>query len=106
MGRANPKGKTPTKRTRLHWRFKEHWSGESASFELGGVRAYVRDMDGDSSYWTITRGKGGPVIAEGECWQANNWENCLQQAQDAFLKIVGDRIKQLRAEASAVPGAA
>lgn len=91
---------------RLKWRFKDHWSGESALFVLGGLRVYVRDMDGDSSYWEITRGKGGPVIAEGESRGANDFHVCLQQAQDALLKIVGDRIKEIRAGAITLPVAA
>ena len=82
--------------TTLKWRYKEHWSGESASFDLGGIRAYVKDMDGDASYWTIRRGRHGPTIAEGENCTAYHWEVCLWEAEVSLRKIVADRIAELR----------
>ncbi|MBW4656638.1 MAG: hypothetical protein KME20_26880 [Kaiparowitsia implicata GSE-PSE-MK54-09C] len=93
------------RKPRLKWRFKDHWSGESALFDLGGVRVHVKDMDGDSTCWTIRRGKDGPVIAEGNSWEADHWDICLLQAEKALLKIVSERIAELRANASPLPNA-
>ena len=91
----------PSARTTLKWRFKEHWWGESAKFDLGGLVVYVADCDGDRSFWTIRRGQKGPIIAEGESAAANHWDLCLGEAQTALLEIVAKRIAELRTNAAA-----
>ncbi len=34
--------------TSLKWHSKDHLSGESATFDVCGLHAYVKDMDGDA----------------------------------------------------------
>lgn len=82
--------------TSLKWRFEEHWSGEMARFDLGGLKVYVRDCDGDYSFWNIRRGRKGHVLAEGESYSPYHWETCLYEAEQALRKIVADRIAELR----------
>lgn len=86
----------------LKWKFTERRDGETAEFDIGGIRAYVQDCDGDFSYWTIRRGRRGPVLAQGETHEGNHWGTCLQQAEAALRKIVTDRIAELRAQKETV----
>ncbi len=43
----------------LKWVWKAHWSGESATFMVCGLYAYVKDYDGDFSGWQIRKGFKG-----------------------------------------------
>jgi len=79
--------------SKLKWRFTEHWSGESAVFQVCGLWAYVKDYDGDRSGWSIRKGRRGPVLAEGE----DDWFfQCLHDAEAALRKIIADRIAEIR----------
>ncbi len=51
--------------TRLNWRYHDHWSGESARYQVAGLEAYVKDMDGDASEWRLKDLRTRKVIAEG-----------------------------------------
>ena len=74
--------------TKLKWRYEEHWSGEMARFDAAGYSLFVRDCDGDSSWWNLKH--HGKVIAEGESWGLvpNHFFVCLREAEQALRDAV------------------
>lgn len=82
----------------LKWAWKDHWSGESGTFMICGLYVYVKDYDGDWSGWSIRKGKKGPVVAHGDCF---DFHCAIFAAEDALRKIVTERIAELRAGRSA-----
>jgi hypothetical protein len=82
-------------RTGLRWSFKEHWSGESATFVACGLRLWVKDYDGDRSGWTLKRGR--ELLAEGEDggWDPYHFDACLTAAQAALRGAVAARKAEL-----------
>ncbi len=87
--------------TSLKWHFTEHWSGEWATFEICGLRAYVRDYDGDESAWTIRKGKRGPILASGSRHDGIHFFECLRDAETALRGIIASRIAALRSRSPA-----
>jgi len=79
--------------TSLKWQYSEHWSGESAVFRVAGLEAYVRDMDGDSSYWELRDLRTKAIISEGEDWGYDppNFFKCLADAESALRTEVDKR---------------
>lgn len=80
----------------IAWRYKDHRDGESAEFTVCGLHVYVGDADGDWSWWTIRVGRLGRVIAEGEEFGIDHFDEALAKAEAALRKIVTDRIQELR----------
>lgn len=83
--------------TTLLWRFTERRDGETALFEVCGLRVWVGDYDGDFSKRSIRKGKGGPILAEGNRWDGNHFFVCLRDAEAALRRIIAERIAELRA---------
>lgn len=79
--------------TKLPWVYEEHWSGEKATYAVCGLFAYVKDCDGDFAFWNVRKGKGGPILAEGE---PREFFQALHDAEAALRRIVSDRIAELR----------
>lgn len=90
--------------TTLLWRFTERRDGETALFEVCGLRVWVHDLDGDFSEWSISKGKSGPVLAQGFSLEGNHFFACLREAEAALRRIITDRIAELRAR-SPLPAA-
>lgn len=85
--------------TKLKWEFKDHWSGESARFQVAGLEVFVRDMDGDSSWWELRDNRTGLVLAKGEKWPGETelpdfWQ-CLVDAEAALRAEVHERKQRL-----------
>lgn len=93
-GASIPSADDEEREPSLKWVWKDHWSGESATLEVCGLRAYVKDYDGDWSGWNICKGKKGPIVVQGECF---DFHGAIFAAEDAIRKIVADRIAELRA---------
>ena len=51
--------------SKLPWVYTEHWSGTTARYRAAGYDLYVRDYDGDSTGWEVSR--HGVKIASGDC---------------------------------------
>jgi hypothetical protein len=81
--------------TRLNWQYDDHWSGESARYRVAGLEAYVKDMDGDASYWHLKDVRTRTVLAKGEDHQSepNHFWFCLVKAEEA-LRAEVDRRKR------------
>lgn len=83
--------------TSLKWRFEDHWSGETARFDVCGLHAWVRDLDGDAACWEVRKGRRGFVVAEGErCDGVYDFFECLRDCEGALRRIVTERIAALR----------
>lgn len=91
--------------TSLKWQYRDHWSGESAVFRVAGLEAYVRDMDGDSSYWELRDLRTKAIIAEGEDWgfEPPNFWKCLADAEAALRVEVKTRVANLLNEVRRKP---
>ncbi len=67
------------------WRFKDHWSGESATYRMGSFSAYVRDYDGDSASWEVKRGDA--VLGSGEFWTTyNDFKSAVRAAEECLIE--------------------
>lgn len=82
--------------TTLHWRFTDHRDGEIATYKVAGLWVWVGDYDGDCSEWRIRKGKGGPILAEGNRYDGNHFFACLHDAEAALRRIIVDRVLELR----------
>lgn len=80
--------------TDLKWQFTEHWSGEWASFRVAGLEVFVRDCDGDSSWWELRDLRTKVVLAKGDehAWlPLNHFWKCLLDAEAALRAEVARR---------------
>lgn len=82
--------------TTLAWRFTERRDGETAVFEVCGLRAFVQDCDGDQSWWTVRKGRRGPILAQGERSDGTHFFECLREAEGNLRRIIAERIAELR----------
>lgn len=84
--------------TKLKWKWTDHWSGEIAEFRVAGLEAYVRDCDGDSSWWHLKDTRTKTILAKGEDWGFDppNFWKCLVEAEAALRSEVARRIATLR----------
>ena len=89
--------------TTLKWRFTERRDGETAVFEVCGLRAFVQDCDGDASEWSVRKGRRGSILAQGELWQGNHFFACLRDAEAALREIIAKRIAELRTGSPSQP---
>jgi hypothetical protein len=79
--------------TRLNWQYDDHWSGESARFRVAGLEAYVKDCDGDDSFWILKDVRTRMVIAEGSDhgFKPPHFFACLALAERALRDEVSLR---------------
>lgn len=84
--------------TKLLWIIKDHRDGETATFRVAGLEAYVADCDGDSSWWQIKDIRTRQVICEGEDWgyEPHHFFRCLAEAEAALRAEVERRKQNLR----------
>lgn len=92
--------------TRLKWQFDDHWSGESARFRVAGLEAFVKDRDGDDSYWILKDVRARNIIAEGKDsgFDPPNFWVCLVRAEDALRSEVARRKTAIRGLTISTPG--
>jgi hypothetical protein len=67
------------------WKFTEHRDGETGRAAVGSLVAYVRDCDGDFSFWHVRQ--NGIVVAEGEsrsAAQPYHFDQCVMDAEDVL----------------------
>ena len=83
--------------TRLKWQYEERRDGEIARFSVCGLHAYVRDCDGDGSFWYVRKGYRGPALAKGERADINHFFGSLGDAEAALRRIIAERVAELRA---------
>lgn len=79
--------------TSLPWTYKDHWSGETATYRAAGYDLWARDYDGDYAGWYVNRGE--LVIATGT---ELDFSHALAKAEEALRADVRSRLKKLRAE--------
>lgn len=80
----------------LKWQFEDHRDGETATFRVCGIKAYVQDCDGDYSVWSVRRGK--ILIGEGsEC----EFFPALAAAEQALRAYVALAVANIKEEESA-----
>lgn len=79
--------------TRLNWQYDDHWSGECARFRVAGLEAYVKDRDGDDSFWLLKDVRTRKVIAEGSDhgFEPPHFYACLALAERALRDEVARR---------------
>lgn len=82
--------------TTLNWRFKERRDGETARFSICGLEVLVQDCDGDATVWTIRKGRGGPIVAQGEGHEGNHFFAGLREAEATLRRVIAERIAELR----------
>ena len=78
--------------SKLPWVYTEHWSGTTARYRAAGFDLYVRDYDGDSAGWRVSR--HGCVIAEGDC---REFYPALAEAEKAMRLHAGRLIAASKA---------
>lgn len=91
--------------TRLDWQYDDHWSGETAKFQVAGLLAYVQDRDGDDSWWMLKDTRTRKVIAEGRDsgFDPPNFYVCLVKAEEALRAEVEARKVQIRRRLDLAP---
>ena len=84
--------------TRLNWQYDDHWSGESARFRVAGLEAYVKDRDGDDSFWLLKDCRTRKVLAEGSegGFDPPHFWACLALAEKALRAEVDRRKRALK----------
>lgn len=83
---------------RYKWQHKVYRDCAISTFRAAGLEIRAVDCDGDSSYWTLKRGKA--VLAEGEDWGGGShyhFDTCLLAAEDALRVEVGMRVAAVKA---------
>lgn len=81
--------------TSLKWIYREHRDGETATFKISGICAFVRDCDGDMSFYHVKR--GSELIAEGSDhgFTPHHFFKCLAEAEFALRAEVERRKHQI-----------
>lgn len=77
--------------TSLPWVYRDHWSGETATYRAAGYDLWARDYDGDDAGWEVKRGK--TIVAEGK---VDDFFQALAAAEEAMRSDVRARLARLR----------
>lgn len=82
--------------TSLKWQFRELQDGEVATFSVCGLKAWVRDCDGDRSIWELRKGRTVVAHGEDEGFEPPHFWACLRDAEAALRGELARRVEELR----------